>query len=117
EHLAKIPNGGCRLFVFLGSTIGNLVPDARAAFLATLAAVLQPGRRLLLGTDLVKDTNRLVQAYDDSAGVTAQFNRNVLAVINRELNADFEVAAFRHVASWDTAEGRVEMGLRSDRVQ
>ena len=117
QHLAKIPNGGRRLFVFLGSTIGNLASDARAEFLATLAAVLQPGDSLLLGTDLVKDTNRLVQAYDDSAGVTAQFNRNVLAVINRELNADFDVDAFRHVASWNAAEERMEMWLRSERAQ
>jgi L-histidine N-alpha-methyltransferase len=117
EHLAKIPSGGRRLFAFLGSTIGNLVPDARAEFLAVLAKVLQPGDSLLLGTDLVKDTNRLVQAYDDSAGVTAQFNRNVLAVINRELNADFDVDAFRHVASWNAAEERMEMWLRSERAQ
>jgi L-histidine N-alpha-methyltransferase len=117
EHLAKIPSGGRRLFVFLGSTIGNLILDARREFLATLAAVLQPGDSLLLGTDLVKDTDRLVQAYDDSAGVTAQFNRNVLAVINRELDADFDVDAFRHVASWNAAEERMEMWLRSERVQ
>jgi L-histidine Nalpha-methyltransferase len=117
EHLAKIPSGGRRLFVFLGSTIGNLAPVARAEFLAALAAVLQPGDSLLLGTDLVKDTNRLVQAYDDAAGVTAQFNRNVLAVINRELNADFDIDAFRHVASWNAAEERMEMWLRSERAQ
>jgi L-histidine N-alpha-methyltransferase len=117
EHLAKIPSGGRRLFVFLGSTIGNLVPVARREFLAALAAVLQPGDSLLLGTDLVKDTNRLVRAYDDTAGVTAQFNRNVLAVINRELNADFDVDAFRHVASWNAAEERMEMWLRSERAQ
>jgi L-histidine N-alpha-methyltransferase len=117
EHLAKIPSGGRRLFVFLGSTIGNLVPVARGEFLAALAAVLQPGDSLLLGTDLVKDTNRLVRAYDDTAGVTAQFNRNVLAVINRELNADFDVDAFRHVASWNAVEERMEMWLRSERAQ
>jgi L-histidine N-alpha-methyltransferase len=117
EHLAKIPSGDRRLFVFLGSTIGNLVPGARAEFLAALAKVLQAGDSLLLGTDLVKDTNRLVQAYDDSAGVTARFNRNVLAVINRELNADFDVDAFRHVASWNAAEERMEMWLRSERAQ
>jgi L-histidine Nalpha-methyltransferase len=117
EHLAKIPSGGRRLFVFLGSTIGNLVTDARAEFLAALAAVLQPGDSLLLGTDLVKDTTRLVQAYDDAAGVTARFNRNVLAVINRELNADFDVDTFRHVASWNSAEERMEMWLRAERAQ
>ena len=117
EHLAKIPNGGRRLFAFLGSTIGNLAPDARSEFLATLADVLQPGDSLLLGTDLVKDTGRLVQAYDDAAGVTAQFNRNVLAVINRELNADFDVDAFRHVATWNPAEERMEMWLEAEGAQ
>ena len=117
EHLAKIPHGGRRLFVFLGSTIGNLEPVAREEFLAGLAAALQPGDSLLLGTDLVKDPRRLVAAYDDAAGVTAQFNRNVLAVINRELNADFDVDAFRHVATWNAAEERMEMSLRSERAQ
>jgi len=117
EHLAKIPHGGRRLFVFLGSTIGNLEPVAREEFLAGLAAALQPGDSLLLGTDLVKDPRRLVAAYDDAAGVTAQFNRNVLAVINRELNADFDVDAFRHVATWNAAEERMEMSLRSERSQ
>jgi L-histidine N-alpha-methyltransferase len=117
EHLANIPNGGRRLFVFLGSTIGNLVPAAREEFLAGLAAALQPGDSLLLGTDLVKDTGRLVAAYDDAAGVTAKFNSNVLAVINRELNADFDVDAFQHVASWNAAEERMEMWLRSERAQ
>jgi L-histidine Nalpha-methyltransferase len=117
KHLAKIPNGGRRLFVFLGSTIGNLKPGARADFLAELAAALQPGDSLLLGTDLVKDSGRLVAAYDDAAGVTAQFNRNVLAVINRELDADFDVDAFRHVATWNAVDERMEMRLRSDRAQ
>jgi L-histidine Nalpha-methyltransferase len=117
EHLAKIPTGGRRLFVFLGSTIGNLKPDDRAEFLAGLAAALQPGDGLLLGTDLVKDVGRLVAAYDDAAGVTARFNRNVLAVINRELDADFDVDAFRHVASWNAVDERMEMWLRSDRAQ
>jgi L-histidine N-alpha-methyltransferase len=117
KHLAKIPNGGRRLFVFLGSTVGNLRPAARAEFLAGLAAALQPGDSLLLGTDLVKDARRLVAAYDDAAGVTAQFNSNVLAVINRELGADFDVDAFRHVASWNAVEERMEMWLRSERAQ
>ena len=117
KHLAKIPNGGRRLFVFLGSTIGNLKPGARAEFLAGLAAALQPGDSLLLGTDLVKDAGRLVAAYDDAAGVTAQFNRNVLAVINRELDADFDVDAFRHVATWNALDERMEMRLRSERAQ
>jgi len=117
EHLAEIPGGGRRLFVFLGSTIGNLTPGPRAQFLATLAAVMAPGDSLLLGTDLVKDPVRLVRAYDDAAGVTARFNRNVLAVINRELDADFDVDTYRHVARWNAEEERVEMWLRSDRRQ
>jgi L-histidine Nalpha-methyltransferase len=85
--------------------------------LSTLSETLQPGDTLLLGTDLVKDTGRLVRAYDDSAGVTAQFNRNVLAVVNRELDADFDLDAFEHVARWNTAEERIEMWLRAGTAQ
>jgi L-histidine Nalpha-methyltransferase len=117
EHLTEIPSGGRRLFVFLGSTIGNLTPAPRAEFLATLGSVMRPGDSLLLGTDLVKDTERLVRAYDDAAGVTALFNRNVLAVINRELDADFDVEAYRHVARWNGDEERIEMWLRADSDQ
>ncbi|MBV9318634.1 MAG: L-histidine N(alpha)-methyltransferase [Mycobacterium sp.] len=117
EHLAEIPDGGRRLFVFLGSTIGNLTPGPRAEFLASLAAVLRPGDSLLLGTDLVKDTSRLVRAYDDAAGVTARFNRNVLAVVNRALDGDFDIEAFTHVARWNAAEERIEMWLRADAPQ
>ena len=117
EHLSEIPDGGRRLFVFLGSTIGNLTADPRAEFLAALASVMRPGDSLLLGTDLVKDTGRLVAAYDDAAGVTAQFNRNVLAVINRELDADFDVDAYRHVARWNADDERMEMWLRAQSAQ
>jgi L-histidine N-alpha-methyltransferase len=117
EHLGKIPKVGRRLVVFLGSTIGNLTPGPRAEFLATLSDTLQPGDSLLLGTDLVKDTGRLVRAYDDSAGVTAAFNRNVLAVVNRELDADFEPDAFDHVAKWNADEERIEMWLRAPKAQ
>ena len=117
EHLSEIPDGGRRLFVFLGSTIGNLTADPRAEFLAALAAVMRPGDSLLLGTDLVKDTGRLVAAYDDAAGVTARFNRNVLAVINRELDADFDVDAYRHVARWNADDERMEMWLRAESAQ
>jgi L-histidine Nalpha-methyltransferase len=117
EHLSEIPDGGRRLFVFLGSTIGNLTADPRAEFLAALAVVMRPGDSLLLGTDLVKDTGRLVAAYDDAAGVTAQFNRNVLAVINRELDADFDVDAYRHVARWNADDERMEMWLRAESAQ
>lgn len=117
EHLGKIPRVGRRLVVFLGSTIGNLTPGPRGDFLASLAETMQPGDSLLLGTDLVKDTDRLVAAYDDNAGVTAQFNRNVLAVINRELVADFRLDAFEHVAKWNTAAERIEMWLRAGQAQ
>lgn len=113
EHLTEIPGGGTRLLAFLGSTIGNLTPGPRAEFLATLAAVMAPGDSLLLGTDLVKDVDRLVRAYDDSAGITAAFNRNVLAVVNRELDADFDLDAFEHVSRWNVEEERIEMWLRS----
>jgi L-histidine Nalpha-methyltransferase len=117
EHLGKIPRVGRRLVVFLGSTIGNLTPGPRGDFLSTLSDTLQPGDSLLLGTDLVKDAGRLVQAYDDSAGVTAQFNRNVLAVVNRELDADFDLGVFEHVARWNADEDRIEMWLRADSPQ
>ena len=79
--------------------------------------MMQPGDALLLGTDLVKDPARLVRAYDDSAGVTARFNRNVLTVVNRELGADFDVEQFDHVAVWNADEERIEMWLRSTRAQ
>jgi L-histidine Nalpha-methyltransferase len=117
EHLGKIPQVGRRLVVFLGSTIGNLTPGPRAEFLDSLADTLQPGDSLLLGTDLVKDATRLVRAYDDRAGVTAEFNRNVLAVVNRELGADFDLAAFDHVARWNADEERIEMWLRARSAQ
>ncbi|MCV7284745.1 L-histidine N(alpha)-methyltransferase [Mycolicibacterium wolinskyi] len=113
EHLGKIPRVGRRLVVFLGSTIGNLTPGPRMDFLSALADTLQPDDSLLLGTDLVKESERLVRAYDDSAGVTAAFNRNVLAVVNRELDADFDLDAFDHVAKWNSVEERTEMWLRA----
>ena len=116
-HLEQLPPGGRRLVAFLGGTIGNLTPAARAGFLAGLADVLEPGDSLLLGTDLVKDPARLVAAYDDSAGVTAEFNRNVLSVINRALDADFVPDRFRHVARWDPDAAWIEMRLRAEEAQ
>jgi len=113
EHLAHIPTGGRRMIVFLGGTIGNLHVDERAEFLAALAATMAPGDTLLLGTDLVKDRDRLVAAYDDDAGVTAQFNLNVLEVLNRELGADFDLERFEHVARFDETGSFIEMRLRS----
>lgn len=117
EHLDEIPRVGRRLVAFLGSTIGNLTPGPRADFLSALSDTLQPGDSLLLGTDLVKDVGRLVRAYDDSAGVTAKFNRNVLAVVNRELDADFDLDAFEHVARWNAEKERIEMWLRATSAQ
>jgi L-histidine N-alpha-methyltransferase len=114
HHLDRIPGGGTRMVAFLGSTIGNLTPAMRARFLAQVAAGLGPDDTFLLGTDLVKDPSRLVAAYDDDAGVTADFNRNVLRVVNRSLGADFDPDAFAHVARWDPEAEWVEMWLRSD---
>jgi L-histidine N-alpha-methyltransferase len=114
------PNGdgrGPRLVAFLGSTIGNMVPAQRAAFLSRVRSQLRPGDTFLLGTDLVKDPAILVAAYDDSAGVTADFNKNVLAVLNAELSADFDLDAFDHVAVWDREREWIEMRLRSTATQ
>ena len=107
--LDKLPGGDRRMVAFLGGTIGNLVPAERAAFLTALRAVLEPGETLLLGTGLVIDEATLVAAYDDAAGVTAAFNRNVLHVLNRELDADFDVDAFAHRALWDAQHEWIEM--------
>jgi L-histidine N-alpha-methyltransferase len=112
EGSAGTENGG-RLVAFLGGTIGNLYPRPRRDFLSRIAALLRPGDRLLLGTDLVKDPGRLVAAYDDAAGVTAEFNRNVLAALNRELGADFELDAFEHVARYDVEQAWMDVRLRS----
>lgn len=117
HHLRLLPQGGRRLVAFLGSTIGNFEPGDRAQFLRRVHSTLKPGDWFLLGTDLIKDGSRLVAAYDDPGGVTAAFNRNVLAVINRELGADFDLTAFDHVAVWDADREWVEMRLRSNRPQ
>ena len=106
-----------RLVAFLGSTIGNLEPGQRAAFLARVRDRLRPGDFFLLGTDLVKDPATLVAAYDDEAGVTAEFNKNVLAVLNAELGADFDLDAFEHVAVWNADAEWIEMRLRSGLAQ
>ncbi len=113
HHMEQLDAGGRRLIAFLGGTIGNLDPDQRAAFLAGLVDVMVPGDRFLLGTDLIKDRARLIAAYDDSAGVTAEFNRNVLHVLNRDLGADFVPERFAHVARWNDRDRRIEMWLRS----
>ncbi|NNN28776.1 L-histidine N(alpha)-methyltransferase [Streptomyces sp. S3(2020)] len=108
---------GPRLLAFLGGTIGNLLPAERAEFFASVRALLSPGDALLLGTDLVKDENVLVRAYDDAAGVTAAFNKNVLTVVDRELDADFDPGTFDHVALWDAENEWIEMRLRSRTAQ
>jgi L-histidine Nalpha-methyltransferase len=113
HHLDEIPDIGRRLIAFLGGTIGNLVPDERARFLSAIAAEMGPDDAFLLGTDLVKDVGRLEAAYDDSAGVTAAFNKNVLTVINDRLGADFDPERFDHVARFDTENEWIEMHLRS----
>jgi L-histidine N-alpha-methyltransferase len=115
EHdLERIPDSeGGRLIAFLGGTIGNLYPAARRDFLTRLAGLMGPDDRLLLGTDLVKAHDRLEAAYDDASGVTAEFNKNVLRVLNRELGADFDLDAFEHVAIYDVEEARMDIRLRS----
>ncbi|MDM4718818.1 L-histidine N(alpha)-methyltransferase [Micromonospora sp. WMMA1363] len=113
RHLGRLPAGGRRLVVFLGGTLGNLLPAERADFLTAMRAALEPGDWLLVGTDLVKDPAVIVPAYDDAAGVTAEFNRNVLRVINRELGAEFDPAAFAHVARWYPEREWLEMRLRA----
>lgn len=117
EHLAALPIHPKRMIAFLGSTIGNLEPAARRAFLTSVRAAMQPGDTFLLGTDLVKDPARLQRAYDDPAGVTAAFNRNVLEVVNRELAGNFEPDWFEHIALWNADSEWIEMHLLSLRDQ
>ena len=114
QHLERIPDGtDRRMIAFLGGTIGNLYPRQRHAFLERIAALLGPGDHLLLGTDLIKDRARLEAAYDDAEGVTAEFNKNVLAVLNSQLGADFDLEAFEHVARYDAEAERMDIRLRS----
>jgi len=117
HHLGDIPCGGRRLVAFLGSTIGNLGPADRQNFLKRLTASFGKDDRLLLGVDLVKDVSRLEAAYNDSAGVTESFTKNLLTVLNRELGADFDPKAFDHQARWDPDAEWIEIGLRSNRAQ
>ena len=113
RHLGRLQMGDHTLVALLGGTIGNFTPPERAKFLHELADQMRPGDWLLLGTDLVKDPTRLVAAYDDAGGVTADFNRNVLRVLNRELGGTFVPERFAHVARWDPDEQWIEMHLRS----
>jgi L-histidine N-alpha-methyltransferase len=119
DFLRDVPSlgrGGGRLVAFLAGTIGNLPPDDVPAFLASVASILAPGDGFLLGVDLVKPVERLEAAYDDSLGVTAEFNRNVLAVVNRRLDGDFVPAEWEHVAFWDPERSWIEMRLRASRA-
>ena len=117
EQLGLPDGGGRRLVVFLGGTIGNLLPAERAEFLRRVRAGLRDGDALLLGSDLVKDPATLIAAYDDAAGVTAEFNKNILRVLNSELGADFDLDEFDHVALWDAEREWIEMRLRSASAQ
>ena len=111
--LERVPVPGPRLIAFLGGTIGNFAPSQRAGFLRRIANLLDSGDRFLLGTDLVKDRETLEAAYDDAQGVTAAFNKNVLSVLNRQLDANFDADAFEHVARWDADNLWVDIRLRS----
>lgn len=117
KHLAALPKLHPTLFMFLGGTVGNFTPEQASAFLELLAGHMRPGDHLLLGTDLVKDTQVLNEAYNDSQGITAEFNKNVLSVINRELDATFDPEAFDHVAYFDTTKRQIEMYLESRQSQ
>ena len=113
-HVPHLPTDGTPMVAFLGSTIGNLYVEERRAFLAMLGDHLPSGAWLLLGVDLVKPVDRLVAAYDDPHGVTAEFTRNALVVLNRELGADFDVEAFDHIALWDPLHERMDLRLRAN---
>jgi L-histidine N-alpha-methyltransferase len=113
RHLGKLPEGRRRLVAFLGSSIGNLVGAERARFLREVRAGLSAGEWFLLGADLVKDVGRLEAAYNDSAGVTIEFNRNVLGVVNRELGGEFNLERFEHVARFDPEHEWMDIRLRS----
>jgi L-histidine N-alpha-methyltransferase len=116
RHLDQIPEAvGPRVVAFLGGTIGNFPPGSRRRFLRAIAALLGPEDHLLMGTDLVKDPDVLEAAYDDAQGVTAEFNRNVLRVLNRELDANFDPEDFEHVARFDPEHEWIEMRLRARR--
>jgi L-histidine Nalpha-methyltransferase len=115
--LHRIPGGHQRLFAFLGGTIGNLYAPDRVAFLSSVRELMEPRDRLIVGTDLVKDRAVLEAAYNDSEGLTAEFNRNVLRVVNHRLDADFDPEAFEHVAFFDEDSSWIEMRLRANGLQ
>ncbi len=114
--LDRVPRRGRRLVTFLGSTIGNLIEEERLAFYGSVAAMLDPNDGFLLGVDLVKDPATMIRAYNDAAGVTAAFTRNILAVVNRELGTDFPVEDFIHRPVWNRRESRMEAWLEASRA-
>lgn len=117
RHIPLVPIGGTGMVAFLGSTIGNFEPPARAKFIADVAEALEPGGTFLVGTDLVKDPDRLWAAYNDKLGVTERFNLNMLTMMNRELNADFDLRHFDHAADWDAENEWIDIRVRSTRSQ
>jgi L-histidine N-alpha-methyltransferase len=117
RHLEEIPEGGRRLIALLGSTIGNFPDEQSVPFLAEIKRVMRDEDWFLLGIDLVKDKDVLEAAYNDAQGVTAEFNRNILNVINEQVDGDFDVEAFEHVARYNEDRSRIESGLRSKRAQ
>ena len=117
RHLNEVPQEGPHMIAFLGGTIGNFEPDRAREFLRTVARVLRPGDTFLLGTDLIKDPAVIEAAYNDSRGVTARFNRNILRNVNRIAGADFDVDAFAHEAIYVPDTHRIEMWLRPRTAQ
>lgn len=114
RHLNQLPDHhDTRMVAFLGGTFGNFTPMERSQFLSDLREALRPGDWFLLGADLVKDPEVILAAYNDAAGVTAEFNRNVLYVLNHRLDADFEPDNFEHIALWDNDTATIEMRLRA----
>jgi L-histidine Nalpha-methyltransferase len=114
--LGALDRGPSRLVAFLGSTIGNILPADVPGFLRSAAAILAPGGGMLIGLDLVKDRARLEAAYNDRRGVTAEFNLNILSVVNARMGADFDPAAFEHLAFYDSERSWIEMRLRARRA-
>ncbi len=117
RHLDAIPRTGRKLVIFLGSTVGNLDDEERARFLTQVRNQLRTDDALLIGFDLVKDAREMVAAYDDSQGLTAEFNRNLLRRLNRELGSDFDLDLFTHLAIWNAEQSRIEIYLRAVRDQ
>jgi len=117
RHIPLVPIGGTGMIAFLGSTIGNFEPPARKRFIADVVEALAPGGSFLLGTDLVKEPGRLWAAYNDAEGVTAEFNLNMLRMLNRELGADFDLDGFEHAADWDPINEWIDIRVRSRREQ